>query len=300
MQRRPYDAGRMSTFISFLVIDIGLNPTLADVGPFMLTWHGLFTALGIIGGVSLSVWLANRDGIPSDVGQEIALVGVPAAIVGARLFYVVEHWDRFDDNLSDIVFGITEGGITLYGGLIGGALAGTLYAIWHKWPVGIALDAAAPGMILGQALGRVGDLFNGEHLATASDLPWAVRYTHADTLGELGIAVHPTAGGYELLGDLVICAILVFVGFRYIKRPGWIFCSYLLMYAPMRYVLSEFRLDEEAISGASVPQIVSVILIGFAVILAGVLRNHSGPITEEWEDRVYGAEPEEATEPTGP
>jgi len=286
----------MSMFFSFLVIDIGLNPTITDIGPFMLTWHGLFTAVGIIGGVTLSVWLANRDGIPSEVGQEIALVGVPAAIIGARLFYVAENWDRFSDDLPSIITGVTEGGITLYGALIGGALAGVIYVIWQKLPLGIALDAAAPGMLLGQALGRIGDLANGEHSATLSDLPWAVRYTHPDTLGDLGAAVHPTAGGYELLGDLVILAVILLVGFRYIKRPGWIFCGYLLMYAPMRYVLSEFRLDEESIGNLAVPQVVSLILVGVAVILAGVLRNNPGPITEEWEARIYGPRPEEPPE----
>ena len=61
-------------------------------------------------------------------------------------------------------------------------------------------------MILGQGLGRIGDLINGEHLSTASDLPWAFVYTHPDTLGELGQSVHPTAGGYELLGDFIILA----------------------------------------------------------------------------------------------
>jgi phosphatidylglycerol---prolipoprotein diacylglyceryl transferase len=287
----------MDIFAAFLVIDIGLDPTLTDIGPFMLTWHGLFTAIGIIAGVTLSVWLAKRDGIPAEVGQEIALVGVPAAIVGARLFYVVEHWDKFSDDLPGIVFGVTEGGITLYGGLIGGALAGVIYAIWKKLPVGIALDAAAPGMLLGQALGRVGDLINGEHAGTASDLPWAVRYTNTNTGGELGVSVHPTAGGYELLGDLAILAILLFVAYRYIKRPGWIFCGYLLLYAPMRFGLSEFRLDEATIGSVSVPQIVSIILFGLGIILAGVLRNNPGPITQEWEDRVHGIKPEEPPEP---
>jgi phosphatidylglycerol:prolipoprotein diacylglycerol transferase len=180
--------------LAFLVIDINIDPTLADIGPFTLTWHGLFTAVGIIAGVSLSVWIASKDGFPAEFGQEVALVGVPCAIVGARLFYAFEHWDDFSGDLPGIVLDITEGGITLYGGLIGGALGGLVYGIWRKWPVGIGLDAAAPGMILGQAIGRLGDLINGEHLATASDLPWAVRYVHPDTLGELGRAVHPTCG----------------------------------------------------------------------------------------------------------
>jgi phosphatidylglycerol:prolipoprotein diacylglycerol transferase len=81
--------------LPLLSINIDINPVMFDLGPFTLTWHGLFTAVGIIGGVSLSVWLAKKDGIPAEVAQEIALVGVPCAIVGARLFFVLEHWDRF-------------------------------------------------------------------------------------------------------------------------------------------------------------------------------------------------------------
>jgi len=168
-------------FVTFLSINIDINPVMADFGPFTLTWHGLFTAIGIIGGVSLSVWLAKKDGIPPEVAQEIALVGVPCAIVGARLFYVFEHWDRFGDEPLKIVTGITEGGITLYGGLLGGVIGGLLYALWHKWPIGITFDAAAPGMILGQALGRIGDLINGEHLADRTGLPWGVKYLHPDS-----------------------------------------------------------------------------------------------------------------------
>ena len=83
---------------------------------------------------------------------------------------------------------------------------------------------------------------------------------------------------------------LVFVAYRYIKTPGWVFVSYLLLYAPMRYVLSEFRIDEETIGNLAVPQFVSLIIVGVGIILAGVLRSNPGPITEEWENRVFGPE----------
>ena len=272
--------------LAFLVIDIDIDPTLADIGPFTLTWHGLFTAVGIIAGVSLSVWLASKDGFPAEFGQEVALVGVPCAIVGARLFYVFEHWDNFSGDLPGIVLDITEGGITLYGGLIGGAIGGLIYGIWRKWPVAIALDAAAPGMILGQGIGRLGDLINGEHLATASGLPWAIRYTHPDTLGELGRAVHPTAGGYELVGDLVILALLLFVARRWITIPGWTFCAYVIAYGVLRFWLSEFRIDEQTAGGIPLPQITSAIMVGIAVAGAGFLLRHPGPMTTEWRDRM--------------
>jgi prolipoprotein diacylglyceryl transferase len=283
--------------LPLFVIDINIDPTFADFGPFTLTWHGFFTAVGIIAGVALAVYLGKRDGIPPEVSQELALVAVPSAIVGARLFYVVEHWDLFKNDLPDIIFGITEGGITLYGSLLGGVVGAVIYALVHRWPIGIGLDIAAPGMILGQGIGRIGDLINGEHLATGSDLPWAFRYTNPNTLGELGRAVHPTAGGYELLGDFIILALLLFVMRRYLRAPGWVFCSYMLLYSVMRFFLSYMRTDEQRLFDVPVPQWTALVLIGLSIILAGVLLKHPGPITPEYAERVWGP-PEDDKAPT--
>ena len=286
----------LSPAIAFLAITIDIDPDIGEFFGLTLTWHGVFTAIGIIGGVWLAVYLARVDGIPPDVGQELAFVAVISAIVGARLFFVFEHWDRFESDPASIVLDLTEGGITLYGGLIGGVLGGVIYGLFRRWPIAIGLDAAAPGMILGQGIGRIGDLINGEHLATASDLPWAFVYVHPNTLGELGRSVHPTAGGYELLGDFLILALLLFVARRFIRVPGWTFCAYAILYSVMRFGLSEFRFDEQTIDGTPVPQVVAAAIIGLAIVLAGVLRRYPGPITQEWEDRVFGP-PAEDEEP---
>ena len=199
-----------------------------------------------------------------------------------------EHWDRFGSHPIEIVTKVTEGGITLYGGLIGGVVGGLIYSIWHKWPIAIGLDGAAPGMLVGQGIGRIGDLINGEHHATHTDLPWGVRYTNPNTLGQFREAVHPTAGGYELIGDFLICAILLWVARRYIKVPGWTFCLYIILYAIMRYILSFTRLDEQELWSIPVPQVVSGLLISVAVIAAGILYRHPGPITPEYAQRVWG------------
>lgn len=260
--------------LPLLAIDIHIDPTMAELGPFTLAWHGFFTAIGIIAGVTLAVRLARGKGLDPNVGQEIALVGVPSAIVGARIFYVAEHWNRFAEDLPRIVTGITEGGITLYGGLIGGVLGGLAYGVYRRVPVLRFLDVAAPGMILGQAIGRLGDLINGEHRGTPTDLPWAVRYTHPNTLGDPGVAVHPTAGGYELLGDLAILAILLLVVARVARQPGWVFAWYLLLYAGLRASLSPFRLDEAGAFGAAIPQLVGVGVIAAALILSVFLVTH--------------------------
>jgi phosphatidylglycerol---prolipoprotein diacylglyceryl transferase len=286
--------------IPFLTIDINIDPTFAEFGPFLLTWHGMFTALGIIVGATVAVYLGKRDGIPTEIGQEIVLVAVPSAIIGARLFYVVEHWDRFSGDLPNIIFGITEGGVTLYGGLFGGVIGGVVYSLFRRWPIAMTLDIAAPGMILGQGIGRIGDLINGEHHGTASDLPWAVRYVHPDTLGELGRSVHPTAGGYEMLGDFIIFGLLVFVARRYLKAPGWVFCSYIILYAVMRFFLSYFRTDEQTILSVPAPQLISALLVGLGIILAGIFLKYPGPITPEYAERVWGDTGEDGDDDTTP
>ncbi|HEY8504832.1 MAG TPA: prolipoprotein diacylglyceryl transferase [Gemmataceae bacterium] len=285
-------------------IKIDIDPIMAEFGPFTLAWHGFFTAVGIVAGVTLSVYLAKKDGIPSEVAQEIALVGVPCAIVGARLFYVVEHWDRFQNDIPSIVTDITEGGITLYGGLIGGVLGGVIYAAFRKWPIPIGLDAAAPGLILGQGIGRIGDLINGEHLADRTGLPWGVKYLHPDSPQYRAFAserfpngplapgdsypVHPVAGGYELIGDFIILAILLFVARRWLKAPGWVFACYVLLYGVMRFFLSFFRNDEQTLWDIPVPQLVAGITVGVAIILAGIFLRWPGPITPEYAERVWG------------
>lgn len=285
----------LSPALAVLAITIDIHPDIGTIFGVKLTWHGLFTALGIVAGVLLAVRLARADGVPSEMAQEVALVSVVSAIVGARLFYVFEHWDMFGNDLAGIVVDITEGGITLYGGLIGGVLGGLVYGLIRRLPIAITLDAAAPGMILGQGVGRIGDLINGEHLATPSDLPWAVVYAHPETLGKgpwLGASVHPTAGGYELLGDFLILAILLFVGRRFIKVPGWTFCLYMALYSVMRFGLSELRVDEQTLGGAPVPQLVAAVVLGLSFVLLGVLRRWPGPVTPEWEDRVLGPPPD--------
>lgn len=282
----------------FLAIEINVDPTMAEFGAFALTWPGFFTAAGIIAGLVLGLWLASRDGIPSVVGQELALVGVPAGIVGARLFYVFEHWgDFWPGDMADVVLGITDGGVSLWGGLIAGIAGATIYALLRRWPVAIAMDAAAPAIILGQAIGRIGDLLSGERAGAESGAPWAVRYTHPDTLADLGVSVHPASGGYEMIGGFLIFAIVLFVLRRWVRVPGWVFCGYLAMYGVLRFFVSYFRADEQTIGDVPVAQITSAIVIGLAIIGAGLLYRWPGPITDEWARRVWKREPEVVEQP---
>jgi phosphatidylglycerol---prolipoprotein diacylglyceryl transferase len=224
-------------------ITIDWDPTITDAGPFELTWHGVFTAVGIAAGVYLGAWIGRREGFTEDDAYSIALVGVPAGIIGARAMWVVENWETIDPWTD--VFRINEGGITVFGAVAGGVLGAVAYGAIRRLSITRGLDAAGFGLLLGMAIGRIGDVINGEHWAKASDLPWAVVYTDEDSPGWSAAltAVHP-ATTYELIGDLLIIGIMALIFVRVWRtRPGITFFTGLVLYSAMRFGVSYLRID---------------------------------------------------------
>lgn len=259
-----------------LAIDININPDIGEIGGLLITWHGVFTAVGIAAGVFLSSRLAKRAGIPDDEIYNIALILLIGGVIGARALYVLENIDSFSDRPVDI-FRITEGGISIYGALIGGTISSFLYVKWRKLPVAQIADIAAAGAILGQAVGRIGDIINGEHHAIETDLPWAVRYVHPNTLGEPGLAVHP-AVAYEMIGDLLILGFMLWLLPRQ-PRSGYVFFAWVFLYAALRLGISFLREDEIVFLGLRMAQVVAIIMMAAAVVGVYYLRQVARPLS---------------------
>ncbi|MQC18614.1 MAG: prolipoprotein diacylglyceryl transferase [Chloroflexi bacterium] len=255
---------------SLLAIEIGLDPNIMEIGGFLLTWHGFFTAVGILVGVRLSLWIARRIDFNVDDAYTLALIGIPSGILGARALFVAEHWEYYGSNLGEIL-ALTEGGISIWGAVLGGVLGPLLFAIWKGWDIWKGLDAASVGLIAGMGIGRIGDLINGEHLARATALPWGVIYTDPDSPAfahSIAVGAHHPATTYEMLGDFAIMALAIYLVLGPLRRwAGLTFFVFLSSYATMRFFVSELRLDsaETFLPGVTVPQLVSLIVIAICI-----------------------------------
>ena len=247
-------------------IKIGIDPEIGSIGGLLLTWHGVFTAVGIAVGVWVAVQLAMRVGIIEDIGYTVALVAVPAGIIGARALYVMENYGDPGSGLHsfDDIFRINEGGISIYGAVIGGALGAWAYGFWKKIPILRGSDAGALGLILGMGIGRIGDVINGEHLASTTDLPFGVVYTHANS-PSFGRDPQHLAVGYEIIGDLLIFLVLLGL-WRVRKRDGLVFFSFAFLYSLMRLGVSALRLDPGVWGELRMAQIVALFVIAVAVV----------------------------------
>ena len=270
----------MPAIVYLLTIKIGIDPNIAKFGSLQLTWHGIFTAVGIAAGVYLGAWLGRRQGITEDDAYSVALVGVPAGIIGARAMYVLENHARFSGHWVDALR-INEGGITVYGAIIGGVVGAVGYGLIRKLPITRGLDAAAFGLLLGMAVGRIGDLINGEHVAKSSGLPWATEYTNTASPSFTYGPTHP-ATTYEMIGDFLIIGIMAFLFVKlWQHRPGITFFAGLVLYSAMRFGVSYLRIDSGVACPNSVgcpdhiiknwmtfPQVVSTVM--FAIGMAGL------------------------------
>ncbi len=242
------------------MITVNIDPVLLHLGSLTVTWHSLLIVVGIIAAVILARWLVKqRPWLSLDTFYSITIWGIPGGIIGARLVAVVDRWDYYIGGPGN-AFAIWEGGLAIWGAILGGVFTIVIYGWVKKIPVGAYMDMMAPGLIMAQAIGRIGDIINGEHFSTVTSLPWAVVYTHPDSPAFGRPAAHP-AVAYELLMDLVILGILWRLIGRF--RPDGAFVMvYLIMYSVGRFFLSFLRLDSNTVFlTLNQPQWISIIVV---------------------------------------
>ncbi len=227
------------------MITININPILFRLGPLAVSWHSLLIVVGIVAAVVMVRWLVmQRSRLSVDTLYSITIWGIPGGVIGARLVHVVDYWDSYMANPGRI-FAIWQGGLAIWGAILGGVVTIVIYGWVKKFPIGRYVDIMTPGLILAQAIGRIGDIINGEHFSTVTSLPWAVIYTHPESPAFGRVPTHP-AVAYEMLMDLVILGILWRLLGRF-RPDGALFMVYLILYSVGRFFLSFLRLDSNTV-----------------------------------------------------
>jgi phosphatidylglycerol:prolipoprotein diacylglycerol transferase len=254
-----------------LKIIIDLEPNLFRIGPFLITWHGVFAVLGILAGARLGLWLLSKDGIDVSRGADGVAWMVVVGLIGARLLYVWENFKLFSGNVGRI-FLITEGGISQWGGLFGAMVGAYIWARRNAYSYSKIIDAGGAATMIGLAIGRIGDVINGEHHGTPTTLPWGVEYVNADTLGQPGLVVHPEVAYEMLLTLAILAALLPFHQRVKAKLPaGVLGLIYLGLYGAGRFFLSYLRTDPAVFAGLRQAQLASLLMVVIAVVVIPIL-----------------------------
>ena len=255
-----------------LTIVIDLNPNIVRIGPLLITWHGVFAVLGIIAAARLGFWLLQKD-VPNLTGTGDGLAWmVVLGLVGARLLYVWENFKLFADGQLLRIFALTEDGISQWGGLFGAMAGAYIWARRTKFSYWKMFDAGGPAAMIGLAIGRIGDVINGEHHGSPTTLPWGVEYVNPNTLGEPGKIVHPEVAYEMLLCLLILGAMLPFHRRLKARLPdGALGLIYFAIYGTGRFFLSFVRTDPSVFLGLRQAQLASALMVLAAIIVVPVL-----------------------------
>jgi phosphatidylglycerol:prolipoprotein diacylglycerol transferase len=252
------------------VINIDINPTI-ELGPLTLSWHGLSIASGILlGSVLATAYARRRELDPERVLVAVWLIA-GVGIIGAKLFYLLVN---APGDLLRPAEWFSGQGFAFYGAMIFGTAAVALY-LWRNQLDLRYLDALASGFPLGMAVGRIGDVINGEHYGPPSDAPWAFRYLHpgADVPSD-SVAYH-SGGFYEVILALVMLPMVLALA-RRLRRPGALLWSVIALYGAGRFLMFFYRSDSDPFAlGLNEAQWTSLALIAVAGLGAWLSERRS-------------------------
>ncbi len=232
-----------------------------------LSVYGLLIALAMLIGIMLCAREEKRLGLPKDTALDFALWAIPAAIIGARLYYVAFRWEMYRDNPLSILY-VWEGGLAIYGGVIAGAISAFVMTRVKKISFAKVADMAAPALALAQAIGRWGNYFNGEAYGEIVADP---RWQFFPVAVFADNAWHMATFFYESLWDLIVFGVL-YAARKRVARPGGLFLLYMLLYGVGRAVIEGLRTDSLMLGAFRVSQLLSILIAAAALIALGVRR----------------------------
>ena len=249
-----------------------MDRVLFSIGPITIYWYSLLMLVAVLSAIYLSVRESKRQGLYPFISDLITYV-VIFGIIGARLYYVIFNFAKYKDNLLSI-FKIWEGGIAIYGAIIGGFLTIVYLAKKQKQSIIKTTDIIVPGLILAQAIGRWGNFFNQEAygIATTKEFLQSLHLPNFIINGMYieGVYYHPTFL-YESIWCILGFIILIIIRKLTNRKKGIMTYTYFLWYGLGRVFIEGLRTDSLYIGTLRVSQIVSIILIITGII--GIIRS---------------------------
>jgi phosphatidylglycerol:prolipoprotein diacylglycerol transferase len=214
------------------------------LGPLQIRFYGLAYAVAFIVGTAVATRHLERKGISSNVSGNIAFWTIVFGLIGARLYFDVQSGWWFYLTHPQHIFAFWEGGMAFFGAIFAALIVLVVMALRHHLNFWDLLDAGVLFAAVGQPIGRLGNVMNGEILGPPSNLPWALRYTNPASMApQLGVAYQP-ANLYEAVGTLIILGVLLYLRRRGVPS-GVLGLTYLVLYPVSQLILFQWRTDYE-------------------------------------------------------
>lgn len=294
----------LSPFLLPLValINITPDPVALQLGPFPLLWYGICYAVGLAATYTVVTREARRRGLDAQLVDTGIIVVAVAALLGGRLYHVIDEWERYQNDLLTVFLPIArtaDGGYQFAGfsglGVYGGILTGTIAAwvITRRWGQSFWrwADVIAPGLFVMQSIGRWGNFFNQELYGPPTTLPWGIAIDCAHRVVDFPCTAFPEATTgfhplflYESLSGILGAATLLWVARRFgpRMRPGDLMLIWFVWYAVVRLVLETFRTQNWTVLGIPTAMIVSIAVILLAVAVLAYRHRPGAAEGDRW------------------
>jgi phosphatidylglycerol:prolipoprotein diacylglycerol transferase len=254
------------------IINIDLNPVLVKAGPLSVHWYGLMYVLGISTGLAVMLRYAESRGTRRETVYEFFWPILVACLIGGRLYYVAQsNLGWYLEHPQDIL-ATWEGGMAFYGAVFAGVATGYVLSRVKHLSFGYVLDVAVLFIAPAQAIGRVGNIINGDILGYASTLPWATRYTNPENtfVPSHTIAYQPAAA-YELIFGLALFALVWKLRYRF-RVPGSLFVFWLVAYSAGQFLLFFGRANVVVLLGLKQAQLTAIVVIAVTLPVYWIWR----------------------------
>ncbi len=246
-----------------------MNPIFIQFGPISIYWYSIFILIALIIGIYLVIKEGKKHNLKADMITDLAFFMIPIALVCARLYFVIFHWDYYSANLIEIFY-VWEGGLAIHGGIIGGLLYLLYFSKKHHIKPLLLTDIIVISLFLGQAIGRWGNFMNGEAFGPATTLEH-LESLHLPSFIIDGMNInnvyHIPTFFYESIACFIVFIVLIFYRKRKQLKLGELTSFYLIWYGIIRFFIEGLRTDSLMLGPIKMAQLVSIIMVIAGIIM---------------------------------